>query len=127
MDNSKVPVSLRSGYAARSCNKKDFGAGYALTAACLIAAGSFTNAEAQQAPTSQGASPILPPVTVNAPKKQRHHAASSKPTTAQLKARAALRRKRRQAAAAATRATPLHGSSSSLPIMARVPGGDPYA
>ncbi|TAL80986.1 MAG: TonB-dependent receptor, partial [Beijerinckiaceae bacterium] len=40
---------------------------------------------------------------------------------------AALRRKRRQAAAAATRATPLHGSSSSLPIMARVPGGDPYA
>ncbi|HTJ02251.1 MAG TPA: TonB-dependent receptor [Methylovirgula sp.] len=106
-------------------------AGYALTAACVIAASSFTNAEAQQAspapaPAAAPSSSTLPAVTVEAPQKKKQRVVASKPTQAQLRARAALRRKQRQAAA--QRATPTPGPSSSLPIMAQVPpDADPYA
>ena len=61
-----------------------------VTMACLVAAGSISGAEAQQAP--------LPPVTVDAPI-TRPKPPAAKPTAEELRVRAALRRQARDAAA----------------------------
>jgi catecholate siderophore receptor len=126
MGSIKFPASLRQTHGTIATDKKDIDAGYILTAACLLAAGSITSAKAQQQQTAvpQGAAATLPPVTVDAPHK-RHRVTASKPTPAQLRARAALRQKQRQAAA--SHAVPTHGPATSLPTMAQIPGGDPYA
>ncbi|MGA9727689.1 MAG: TonB-dependent receptor, partial [Methylocella sp.] len=97
-------------------------------AACVIAAGSVTTAEAQQAPVP------LSPVTVNPPK-VRQRPVVSKPTKAQLKVRTALRHKIHQtqrAQAAPTRAPASAPTAApgavGLPTFAQITAyEDPYA
>jgi catecholate siderophore receptor len=82
-----------------------------VTMACLVAAGSISQAEAQQAP--------LPPVTVDAPV-TRPRPPAAKPSAEQLRVRAALRRQAQQARDAARQTTPANTNVSA-------PDRNPYA
>src|SRR5205809_8145800 len=85
MNLAKAPRSLRFEVAINSFNQAiENNSGKTVTAvAGLIAAASFSGAEAQQS--------SLPPVTVDAPV-ARPRPAAAKPSAAQLRARTALRR-----------------------------------
>jgi|HubBroStandDraft_6_1064221.scaffolds.fasta_scaffold39451_2 catecholate siderophore receptor len=89
MGQAKAPRSLRSNAALHTSDERsDSNSGRKVSAvAGLIAAASFSGAEAQQAP--------LPPVTVDAPV-ARPRPATSKPTPDQVRARNALRRAARR-------------------------------
>ncbi|MGE9008051.1 TonB-dependent receptor [Leptospira interrogans] len=90
MNKAKAPKSLRFGAAINSVNQTiENNSGKTVTAvASLIAAASFSGAEAQQS--------SLPPVTVDAPV-ARPRPAAAKPSADQLRARSALRRAARRA------------------------------
>jgi len=113
----KVPKSLRVFRAEAGMGWRDRDTTLIAHAACLLAAGTATSAEAQTAP--------LPPVTIDAPTVKKKPITTS-PTPAQKRARAALRKRTKelqnqQAAAAA-------GAASRLPVFAqRAPGSNPYA
>ncbi len=119
MTELKAPTSLRWGTGfKRTGFKTELDTTKIFSTACVLAAGSVTAAEAQQA-----AAP-LSPVTVDAPV-VRQRPTVAQPTKAQLKARAALRRKVRQTQPA--QAAPVPGAAGGLPTFARVPGSNPYA
>jgi catecholate siderophore receptor len=86
--------------------------------ACLVAVGSITGAEAQQAP--------LPPVTIDAPV-TRPRPPAAKPTAEQLKVRAALRRQAQQAKQAAQAASTPAPNAAGAPAPDRDPYADPGA
>ena len=89
MGQAKAPRSLRSSATVNSVDERsDNNSGRKVSAvAGLIAAASFSGAEAQQS--------TLPPVTVDAPV-ARPRPAASKPTPDQVRARNALRRAARR-------------------------------
>jgi catecholate siderophore receptor len=122
MSGVKVPGSLRMRSSTVNTRKRpEVEAGATLTTAFLMAAGSVSAAEAQQA---TGAAPALAPVTVTAPVAHHRHAAA-KPTKAHLRARTALRHKLRETTTAQSRANP--GGSAAGQTTGHVPGSDPYA
>jgi catecholate siderophore receptor len=118
---SKAPRSLRSRALADAVNDNidiidtRLVSKPTVTMACLVAAGSISQAEAQQAP--------LPPVTVDAPV-TRPRPPTGKPTPEQLRVRAALRRQAQQARDAARQATP---ATTNAPAPDRNPYADPNA
>ena len=118
----KAPKSLRTGIVAgANLGKADFDKTAGVAVACLAAAGSINAAEAQQSQTVP-----LPAVTVDAPTQRARPVVTQKPTVARATARRAVRRAaRQQAPLAAPSATPAPGTS--LPILARAPGANPYA
>jgi catecholate siderophore receptor len=84
----KVPRSLRLPLAIAVPNDNaELDASLKFTVACLVAAGSITGAEAQEAP--------LPPVTIDAPV-TRPRPPAAKPTPEQIRARNELRRLARE-------------------------------
>ncbi|QPF87514.1 TonB-dependent receptor [Bradyrhizobium genosp. L] len=89
MSKVKAPKSLRFDAAIGSANNTNYSGAKVSAVASLIAAASFSGAEAQTA------NPNLPPVTVDAPI-ARPRPAVSKPTPAQVRARTALRRAARR-------------------------------
>ena len=99
MGQTKAPRSLRSNATLNSAGERsDNNSGRKVSAvAGLIAAASFSGAEAQQSP--------LPPVTVDAPV-ARPRPATSKPTPDQTRARNALRRAARRTQPAQVAAVP---------------------
>jgi catecholate siderophore receptor len=115
MKNTKTPRSLRAGLAAdRSHEWPEVNSTGKVSIACLVAVGSITGAEAQQAP--------LPPVTIDAPV-ERPRPPAAKPTAEQLKVRAALRRQAQQAKQAAQAAQAPAPNAAG----AQGPDRDPYA
>src|SRR5712675_2751086 len=105
MGQAKAPRSLRSIATVNSVDEKlNNNSGKKVSAvAGLIAAASFSGAEAQPAP--------LPPVTVDAPV-ARPRPAASKPSPDQLRARSALRRAARRAQPAQVAAVPFPNAGS---------------
>src|SRR5882672_10424313 len=99
MNQAKAPKSLRFRTAINSVNQTvENNSGKTVSAvAGLIAAASFSGAEAQQS--------SLPPVTVDAPV-ARPRPATSKPSPDQLRARSALRRASRRSQPAPVAAVP---------------------
>src|ERR1700677_256899 len=115
MNTATTPRSLRSSIVAFVLEENgDIDASLKITAACLMAAGSITSADAQDAP--------LPPVTIDAPV-ARPRPPAAKPTAEQLKVRAALRRQAQQAKQAA-QAAPARAPNAAG---AQAPDRDPYA
>src|SRR5215470_9796680 len=85
---ARAPRSLRSPIAFVVPNDNtETDASLKITVACLVAAGSITGAEAQEAP--------LPPVTIDAPV-TRPRPAAAKPTPEQIRVRNELRRLARE-------------------------------
>src|SRR5271154_784666 len=114
MGQAKAPRSLRSNAALHTIDERsENNSGRKVSAvAGLIAAASFSGAEAQQPP--------LPPVTVDAPV-ARPRPAASKPTPDQVRARNALRRAARRTQPARTAAVPFPHAGG------RRADRDPYA
>jgi catecholate siderophore receptor len=116
MNTATTPRSLRSSIVAFVLeDNNDIDASLRITAACLVAAGTITSADAQDAP--------LPPVTIDAPI-ARPKPPAAKPSPEQLRARAALRRiaREREKQAQAARKPAAAG-----PAPAPAPDRDPYA
>jgi catecholate siderophore receptor len=114
----RTPGSLRFGArldVVSDDNNVKFVSRPTVTMACLVAAGSISQAEAQQAP--------LPPVTVDAPV-TRPRPPAGKPTPEQLRVRAALRRQAQQARDAARQAAL---ANTNAPAPDRNPYADPNA
>ena len=111
--------SLRFAGAGINSARREPEAAKKATVACLMAAGSITSTQAQEATSP------LPPVTVDAPV-TRPRPVASKPTSAQLRARDVVRRRARQLQQQPARPA-TSPASTTLPILAREPGSDPYA
>jgi catecholate siderophore receptor len=119
MSNVKVPRSLRSSIVVLNENP-ELDCSLKITVAAIMAAGSITGAEAQDAP--------LPPVTIDAPV-ARPRPPAAKPSPEHLRARAALRqitreREKERQARTAPSSTPAPAGAGAT---AAAPDGDPYA
>ena len=119
MSNVKVPRSLRSSIVVFNENP-ELDCSLKITVAAIMAAGSITGAEAQDAP--------LPPVTIDAPV-ARPRPPAAKPSPEHLRARAALRqitreREKERQARTAPSSTPAPAGAGAT---AAAPDGDPYA
>ena len=120
---SKAPRSLRGGLGADAGKRGDHTR--TVTLACLVAAGSIGEADAQGAPAS-----ALPPVNVDAPV-ARPRPPAPKPSRAQVKARTALRQatRARRVTTAPPVASPLASvgvAGAGVPSAFRAADGNPY-
>jgi catecholate siderophore receptor len=118
MSRVKTPRSLRSGFAAVVVDQNlEIDSSLKITVACLMAAGSISSAEAQDAP--------LPPVTIDAPVTRPKPPAAAKPSPEQLCARTALRRITREREKQA-QAKP-KPAANAAPAPAQAADHNPYA
>ena len=121
MGRIQQPETLRNYAGRRSEHSEGNPSVLRMTAACIVAAGSATAAEAQQSSSS------LPAVTVDAPI-ARPRPVAARPSVAQVKARTAVRARARQPRATVVRAAPVApAASQGLPILAQAPNANPYS
>ena len=125
MISARMPRSLRSAASIALVENPGVDSSFKVTVACLVAAGSLSSAEAQEAP--------LPPVTIEAPQTRPKPPAATKPSPEQLRARTALRRVTRERQTQPARRTarrpsnapPANATPNATPAAAA--DRDPYA